>query len=138
MENVQNWSSGCKAMPSSFTTKAYTQLGSVPRAAETTINNVAVFQSYRAKQGGPSDELKWRPMRKGVADFDSRAEVSQRGNDRLMNALASVDDSRRLEELIADLQQHASRTPSTLREKRDERWLRSSAASSLESQRRTE
>src|ERR1035438_6332234 len=60
MENVQNWSSGCKAMPSSFTTKAYTQLGSVPRAAETTINNVAVFQSYRAKQGGPSDELKGR------------------------------------------------------------------------------
>ena len=52
------------------------------RAAETTINNVAVFQSYQAKQGGPSDELKWRQMRKGVADLHSRAEVSQRVNDR--------------------------------------------------------
>jgi hypothetical protein len=88
-----------------FYDKAYTELGSVLRAAETTINNVAVFQSYRAKQGGPSDELKWRQMRKGVADLHSRAEVSQRVNDRLMNALASVDDSRRLEELTADLQQ---------------------------------
>ena len=60
------------------------------RAAETTINNVAVFQSYRAKQGGPSDQLKWRQMRKGVADLLSRAEVSQRVNNRLMKALASV------------------------------------------------
>src|SRR5450759_5266627 len=54
-----------------FYDKAYTELGSVLRAAETTINNVAVFQSYRAKQGGPSDELKWRQMRQGVADFAS-------------------------------------------------------------------
>ena len=75
------------------------------RVAETTLNNVAVFRSYRAKQGGPSDQLKWRPMRKGVADLHRRAEVSQRVNDRLMNALASVDDSRRLEELLANLQQ---------------------------------
>jgi hypothetical protein len=74
-------------------------------AAETILNNVAVFHSYRAKQGGPSDELKWRPMRKGVADLLSRAEISQRVNNRLMNALASVDDSRRLEELMADLLQ---------------------------------
>src|SRR5450631_1506 len=88
-----------------FYDKAYTELGSVLRAAETTINNVAVFQSYRAKQGGPSDQLKWRRMRKGVADLHSRAEVSQRVNNRLMNAFASVDDSRRLEELMADLQQ---------------------------------
>jgi hypothetical protein len=88
-----------------FYDKAYTELGSVLRAAETTINNVAVFQSYRAKQGGPSDELKWRQMRKGVADLHSRAGVSQRANDRIRNALASVDDSRRLEERIADLQQ---------------------------------
>jgi hypothetical protein len=88
-----------------FYDKAYTELGSVLRAAETTINNVAVFQSYRAKQGGPSDQLKWRPMRKGVADLHSRAEVSQRVNNRLMNAFASLDDSRRLEELMADLQQ---------------------------------
>ena len=34
-----------------------------------------------------------------------RAEVSQQTNDRLINALASVDDSQRLEELIARIQQ---------------------------------
>jgi hypothetical protein len=101
-ERVKFWLQGNSAK---FYDKAYTQLGSVLRVAETTLNNVAVFRSYRAKQGGPSDQLKWRPMRKGVADLHRRAEVSQRVNDRLMNALASVDDSRRLEELLANLQQ---------------------------------
>jgi hypothetical protein len=44
-------------------------------------------------------------MRQGIADLHRRAEVSQKVNDRLINALASLDDSRRLEELIADVQQ---------------------------------
>lgn len=77
----------------------------VLRAAETTINNVDVFRSYRPAEGGPPDDLQWRKMRKGIADLHRRAEVSQQTNNRLINALASVDDSRRLEELIADIQQ---------------------------------
>jgi hypothetical protein len=75
------------------------------RAAETTINNVDVFRTYRPKEGGPEDDLQWRKMRKGVADLHRRAEVSQHTNNRLINTLASVDDSQRLEELIADIQQ---------------------------------
>jgi len=77
----------------------------VLRAAETTINNVDVFRTYRPKEGGPEDELEWRKMRKGIADLHRRAEVSQQTNNRLINALASVDDSQRLEELIANIQQ---------------------------------
>jgi hypothetical protein len=43
-------------------------------------------------------------MRIGIADLHRRAEVSQKANERLLNALASVDDSRSLEELTADIQ----------------------------------
>jgi hypothetical protein len=89
--------------------KAYSKLiladAAVLRAAETTINNVDVFRTYRPKEGGPEDDLQWRKMRKGVADLHRRAEVSQHTNNRLINTLASVDDSQRLEELIADIQQ---------------------------------
>ena len=88
--------------------KAYSEQGNVLRAAETTINNVSVFQSYRPKQGGPKEDLQWRPMRKGIADVYRRAEISQKTNERLVNAMASVDDSRRLEELTASLQQPTS------------------------------
>jgi hypothetical protein len=43
-------------------------------------------------------------MRKGIADLHRRTEVSQKANERLLNALASVDDSRSVEELTADIQ----------------------------------
>jgi hypothetical protein len=89
-------------------TKAYSKViladAAVLRAAETTINNVDVFRTYRPAEGGPEDDLQWRKMRKGIADLHRRAEVSQQTNHRLIDALASVDDSRRLEELIADIQ----------------------------------
>jgi hypothetical protein len=87
-----------------FYDKAHSQLGNVLRAAETTINNVRDFRAYRAKEGGPEEDLQWRPMRKGIADLYRRAEVSQQTNDRLINALASVDDSHSLQELTADIQ----------------------------------
>jgi hypothetical protein len=103
-ERVKFWMQGNSTK---FYDKAYADDGSVLRAAETTINNVSVFKSYRPKEGGPADDLQWRTMRKGIADLHRRAEISQHVNDRLMNALASVDDSRRLEELIADIQQPA-------------------------------
>jgi hypothetical protein len=77
----------------------------VLRAAETTINNVDVFRTYRpAEGGGPEEDLQWRKMRKGIADLHRRAQVSQQTNDRLIDALASIDGSRRLEGLIAEIQ----------------------------------
>jgi hypothetical protein len=87
-----------------FYDKAYSEIGSVLRGAETTINTVRDFRAYRAKQGGPEEDLQWRPMRKGIADLHRRAEVSQKTNERLLNALASVDDSRSVEELTAEIQ----------------------------------
>ncbi len=93
-----NWNS-CK-----FYDKAYTIQGSVLRAAETTINQVKDFRVYRPVEGGAEDDLQWRPMRMGIADLHRRAEVSQKSNERLMDALASVDESRSVQELSEKLQ----------------------------------
>lgn len=89
-----------------FYDKAYSAIGSVLRGAETTINTVQDFRAYRAIEGGPQGDLQWRRMRKGIADLHRRAEVSQKTNERLLNALASVDDSRSVEELTADIQKY--------------------------------
>jgi hypothetical protein len=71
---------------------------------EGTINNATPFYNYRPKEGDPGGALAWRPMRRGVADLHRRAEVSQKIVERYADALASVDDSRRLEELTKDLE----------------------------------
>jgi hypothetical protein len=89
-----------------FYDKAYSDFGNVLRAGETTINTVQDLRSYRAKETGPPEDLQWRGMRKGIADLHRRAEVSQNANERLINALASVDDSRSVEELTAPIQTH--------------------------------
>jgi hypothetical protein len=90
-----------------FYDKAYSEYGSVLRAAETTLNTVNDFRVFRPKEGGPEDDLEWRVMRKGIADLHRRAQVSQKTNDRLMDALASVDDSRSIEELTREIQEPA-------------------------------
>jgi len=87
-----------------FYDKAYSPWGSVLRGAETTLNSVRDFRAYRAKEGGREDDLQWRPLRKGIADLHRRTVVSQKTNERLLNALAQVDDSRSVEELTADIQ----------------------------------
>lgn len=87
-----------------FYDKAYSPMGSVLRAAETTINTVEDFRAYRPKEGCPEEDLQWRELHKGVADLHRRAEVSQKSNERLMEALASVDDRRSVQELVAGIQ----------------------------------
>jgi len=82
-----------------FYDKAYTDVGSLLRAAETTINNASVFRAYRPTEGGPEDDLQWLPMRPGITDLKRRTEISQAVNHQLVDALASVDDTARLEEL---------------------------------------
>jgi len=63
------------------------------------------LREYRPKEGGPKQDLQWRPWRKGIAGLHRRAEISQKVNERVIQALASVDDSRRVEELTAAIQQ---------------------------------
>src|SRR5450631_4565202 len=61
-----------------FYDKAYSEFGSVLRAAETTINTVNDLRVYRPTEGGPPEDLQWRPMRKGIADLHRRTTVSQK------------------------------------------------------------
>jgi hypothetical protein len=84
--------------------KAYTSLGSVLRA-ELTMQNPEDFKIYRHREGDHNGKMEWRRMRKGIADLHRRAEVSQKANDRYLNALASLDDSATLQELVGRIEQ---------------------------------
>jgi hypothetical protein len=71
---------------------------------ETTINQPRAFKVFRTKEGEDHNVPKsWLPMRKGVADLDRRAEVSQAANNRLAESLASVAESATLGELLKPL-----------------------------------
>jgi hypothetical protein len=78
--------------------KMYDKQGSVLRI-ETVINDPRDMKVYRTKEGDETGQKTWQRLRKGVADIHRRAEVSQAANERYVEALASVDDSRSLAEL---------------------------------------
>ena len=72
--------------------KMYDKAGSVLRI-ETTIARTSDFKVLRPRHDDPHGELAWKPLRKGVADLHRRAQVSQRSNERYLDALAVVDDT---------------------------------------------
>ena len=79
--------------------KAYDKAGSVLRV-ETTINDPKKLTVYRPPAGQPDGPMDWRQMRRSVTDLRRRAEVSQRANDRYYDALAALDASQPLSELV--------------------------------------
>lgn len=78
--------------------KAYNKQGNILRV-ETTINNPHNLKVYRPKQSDP-DTLCWQRMRKGIADLHRRVEVSQKSNERYLNALATLNTDQPLPEII--------------------------------------
>ena len=84
--------------------KASTPMGDLYRV-ETLTQHVEVFKTYRPKEGGAEDDLKWRIMRRGVADMHRRCEVSPKANERYWDALSTVDDSTRFSEFTRALEQ---------------------------------
>lgn len=82
---VKHWAKGNSI-------KMYDKAGSVLRV-ETTIARTTDFKVFRPPHDNPDGKLDWRPMRKGVADLHRRAELSQRSNERYLDALAVVDDT---------------------------------------------
>jgi len=79
--------------------KMYDKQGSVLRV-ETTINDPRDMKVYRCAEGDSGGRRNWRRMRKGVVDLRRRAELSQGCNDRYYQALATLDTSTPLRELI--------------------------------------
>ena len=88
--------------------KAYATRGAILRA-EMTMADPEDFLVYRHTEGDADGPLQWLRMRKGIADLYHRAEVSQKVNTRYLNALASVDDSTSLLELIGPLERPVMR-----------------------------
>jgi len=78
--------------------KMYDKQGSVLRV-ETVINQTRDMKVYRTKEGDEGGVQSWQRLRKGVADIQRRAQISQAANERYVEALATVDDSRTLAEL---------------------------------------
>ena len=91
--------------------KVYDKGGLILRI-ETTINNPAVYRSYRPSESDPKGEKgkkSWRKMRRGVADMRRRAEVSQAANNRYAEALAALDTTTPVEQLAAPVCRQASK-----------------------------
>jgi hypothetical protein len=76
---------------------------------ETTINNPQDLKVFRTAQGNPDGKPKWLRMRKGVADLNRRAELSQKTNERYLDALAGLDSTKRLEHIIAPVSRPVKR-----------------------------
>lgn len=80
--------------------KMYDKAGRLLRVEATMGNpkDFCVLRPRREDEGGhrltktEGEQLVWRNMRKSVADLHRRAEVSQRANERYLDALAVVDD----------------------------------------------
>jgi hypothetical protein len=91
---VKHWAAGNSI-------KMYDKAGSVLRI-ETTIANPLPFKVFRPLDStrSRSRKLAWRPLRKGIADLHRRAQVSQLSNHRYLDALAAVEDSTRLGEIL--------------------------------------
>ena len=72
--------------------KMYDQQGSVLRV-ETTINTPRQMKVYRTSENDPEGEPRWLPLRKDVADLHRRCEISQKCNERYLEALAPVEST---------------------------------------------
>jgi len=77
--------------------KMYDKQGSVLRI-ETTIVQPRDFKVFRGTEEDPKAK-QWRMMRKGVADLQRRAKVSQASNERYANALTAASCSKPLKAL---------------------------------------
>lgn len=100
--------SSCKRRPEGVRVKHWVDGNSIKmydKAArvlriETTIGNPAAFTVLRPRQRSRRRRLTWQPLRKGVADLHRRAALSQRANERYLDALATVEDSTPLHQLL--------------------------------------
>jgi hypothetical protein len=70
---------------------------------ETTINDTDLFKVYRASQADPDGPKDWRIMRRSVADLHRRAEVSQMVNERYLEGMSAVKETRSVKELVEPL-----------------------------------
>jgi hypothetical protein len=79
--------------------KMYDKAGSVLRV-ETTINNPRRFSVWRRGRRQGKIMMRWMPLRKGIADIRRRVALSRAANNRYLEALAVVGESRPSHQLL--------------------------------------
>jgi hypothetical protein len=79
--------------------KMYDKQGSVLRI-ETTINNPRRFKVYRWAQRHGKRCRAWLPMRKAITDLPRLVEICQAANQRYLEALADVEVTRTVQEVL--------------------------------------
>jgi len=82
--------------------KMYDKQGTVLRV-ETTINDPRDMKVLRPREGHPLEARTWQRLRKGVADLHRRTEVSQKANERYLDALAAVHHGEPLGKTVKDI-----------------------------------
>lgn len=80
--------------------KMYDKQESVLRV-ETTINYTRDMKVYRASEDDLQGPKSWQRLRKGVADLNRRAQISQASNERYLESLAAVETESTLGEVTA-------------------------------------
>ncbi|HPO13437.1 MAG TPA: hypothetical protein PLI09_08335 [Candidatus Hydrogenedentes bacterium] len=88
--------------------KMYDKGGRILRV-ETTINNPHEIKVLRPKEAGEAGDILPRPLRKGVADLERRAHVSQRANERYLDALSHLDTDIPLAQLLGPVTKRITR-----------------------------
>lgn len=78
--------------------KAYNKVNNL--RVEDTMNSPKDFMVYRPREGDENGQPAWRPLRQGVADLHRRAQVSQAANNRYLDALAAVDNTTALADIV--------------------------------------
>lgn len=79
--------------------KMYDKAGRILRI-EATITNPHDIDVHRPAEGGDPNDIAPRAMRKGIADLERRTQVSQRANERYLDALTHLDTDIPLAQLL--------------------------------------
>jgi hypothetical protein len=90
------------------TVKIYNKAGNVLRT-ETTINDTRAFKVFRRANDDAREEVKWQRMRKGVADLQRRARISQSSNVRYLDMLAACPTDATFIEVVSAVCKGATR-----------------------------
>jgi hypothetical protein len=70
---------------------------------EMTINNAETIKVLRRSQNDPKWPPMWRPIRRSVEDLPHRAEVGQKANERYLEALAGLAETKSVKDLAEPL-----------------------------------
>ena len=81
--------------------KAYNKANNL--RVEGTMNLPKDFKVYRPREGDENGKPAWRPLRQGVADLHRRTRVCQAANNRYLDALAAVDNTTALAQIVDDV-----------------------------------